>query len=84
VQLGELAKLVVRARKVGSMQDAFNFLAALTPLTTTGSLPKPVALSPVSASVPFESVCSLQPATQPVSFLLLEWPRACTAVAALL
>ncbi len=52
VQLGALAKLLTRAKAAGSVQDACHVLAGLTALSTTGSLPKPVALELDTPTVP--------------------------------
>lgn len=48
--------MLVRARRLGSVKDAYFFLSGLTLLTTTGKLPKPVAISLVSASAPLSKV----------------------------
>ncbi len=55
-QLAEVAKLLASARRVGSVQDAYYVLSGLSLLTSTGKLPKPVAISLPSASVPSSSV----------------------------
>ncbi len=47
---------MVRARGAASLRDAFFVLAALTPLTTTGKLPKPVALAPAAPTLPLDAV----------------------------
>ncbi|CAL8470839.1 g10381 [Coccomyxa elongata] len=54
-QLAEVAKLLASARRVGSVQDAYYVLSGLSLLTSTGKLPKPVAISLLSASVPSSS-----------------------------
>ena len=57
VQLGALAKILMQAKSAGSVEDAYYVLAGLTSLSTTGKLPKPVALALASPTVPLAEVC---------------------------
>ena len=57
--------MLAKAKSVSSVQDAYYVLSALSLLTTSGKLPKPVTISLLSASVPFSSV-----RPKPMDFIL--------------
>ena len=57
LQLGDLAKHVLRVRDPGSVKDAYHVLLGMAALNGAGKLPKPALLSIMSHEVPMKKVC---------------------------